>query len=136
MKAFVIILTVCIIGAYASTLTDTQKAKLREFKEACVTESGVDAAVVDNILKGGAITRDEKLDCFSSCVLKKIGIQREDGSIDVALAEKKASETNADVNKAKAVINKCKDLVGKNTCETGGSVFECFVKEKDFPVLD
>ncbi|OXU29508.1 hypothetical protein TSAR_003820 [Trichomalopsis sarcophagae] len=136
MKTFAIVLTLCIVGAYASTLKDDQKAKLREYKESCITETGADKAVIDGIIKGGPINRDEKLDCFSACMLKKIGIMRPDGSIDVESARAKAATTNVDVAKANEVIDKCKDLKGKDTCETGGSVFGCFITNKDFPVLN
>ncbi|CAB0029033.1 unnamed protein product [Trichogramma brassicae] len=94
-----------------STLKDEQKAKLREFKEGCIKESGVDAAVVDGIVKGGPITRGDKIDCFSACMLKKIGIMKPDGAIDVEAARGKVKTTNADPDKANKVIDACKDLV-------------------------
>ncbi len=136
MKTFAIVLTVCIVGSYAATLKDDQKSKLGEYKESCITETGADKAMIDSIIKGGPISHDEKLDCFSACMLKKIGIMRPDGSIDVEAARTKAATTNVDIAKANKVIDTCKDLTGKDTCETGGKVFGCFITNKDFPVLD
>nr|WNA16301.1 odorant binding protein 2C [Quadrastichus mendeli] len=136
MKCFVIVLAVCVAGAYAATLNDEQKATLKGFKEGCITESGVSADTVNAIIKGGEIKREEKLDCFSACMLKKIGIMRADGTIDVEASRAKVKTTNVDVAKADKIIDKCKDLIGKDTCETGGNVFACFVQGKDFPVLD
>ncbi|XP_058793661.1 general odorant-binding protein 56a-like [Phymastichus coffea] len=136
MKCFTIVLAVCLAGAYAATLNDEQKARLKGFKEGCITETGVSADVVNSIIKGGEIKREKSLDCFSACMLKKIGIMRDDGSIDVETARTKSRTTNVDVAKADKVIDKCKDLVGKDTCETGGNVFACFIVSKDFPVLD
>nr|ANG08501.1 odorant-binding protein 11 [Trichogramma dendrolimi] len=136
MKTALVFLAVCLAVTFASTLKDEQKAKLREFKEGCIKESGVDAAVVDGIVKGGPITRGDKIDCFSACMLKKIGIMKPDGTIDVEAARGKVKTTNADPDKANKVIDACKDLVGKDACETGGNVFSCFITKKDFPVLD
>nr|QGW50298.1 odorant-binding protein 2 [Chouioia cunea] len=136
MKCFAIVLALCVVGAYAATLSDEQKAKLKGFKEACITESGVNADLVNSIIKGGEIKRDKNLDCFSACMLKKIGIMRDDGTIDVETTRAKARTTSVDVAKADKIIDKCKELVGKDACETGGNVFGCFILGKDFPVLD
>nr|QDJ95979.1 odorant-binding protein 36 [Encarsia formosa] len=126
------VLVVCSIAklSQASTLANEQKAKLREYKELCIAESGVDTALLDSIKNGGAVTRDTKLDCFSSCLLQKIGVQRADGTIDRDRVIEKAKTSNADLAKVNDVIEKCKGLGGKDACEIGGNVLGCFIKEK------
>nr|QDJ95954.1 odorant-binding protein 11 [Encarsia formosa] len=137
MKIIFFFSTVCIATCcQAATLSDDSKSQLKDNKEACIVESGVDAAVVDAITSGGPIPRETKLDCFSSCFLKKTGFQRADGAIDPDVVIEKAKTTNADISKVYAVIAKCKDFVGKDACETGGNVLSCFIQEKTFPVLD
>nr|QDJ95960.1 odorant-binding protein 17 [Encarsia formosa] len=137
MKAFVLALVLCIATiCQASTLTEEQKLGLKKIKEECIQASGVDAAVVEAIKGGGAITRDAKLDHFSSCFLQKLGVQREDGTINKEAILEKAKATQVDPAKLNEVLKKCEGLGGKDAHEIGANVFECFIKEKDFKVLD
>ncbi|XP_014206340.1 general odorant-binding protein 56d-like [Copidosoma floridanum] len=136
MKVLFAFLVICIVGAFCATLTDEQKQKLKGYKEACIAETGVDKAVIDAIGKGGPIKRDSKLDCYAACLLKKSGVMKEDGTLDIEAVRTKAATINADQEKVKKVIDKCKDLSGKDTCEKGGNILTCFFENKDIPILD
>ncbi|XP_076175217.1 uncharacterized protein LOC143150651 [Ptiloglossa arizonensis] len=129
MKTVFVVIALCIVGALA--LTEEQKAKLTEFKGACITETGVDAQVVENAKNGNVDENDEKLACFSSCMLKKIGIMNQDGTVNEEVSRKRAP---AHITKEQIddVINKCKDTTGANDCDKAAKLVKCFKQNKSF----
>ncbi|XP_058797519.1 general odorant-binding protein 56a-like [Phymastichus coffea] len=128
MKSFIVVFAICIAGALAG-ITDEQKAKLREHKVACVAETGVTEEVIAKLKGGEPVVFDDKLNCFSACMLKRIGIMRPDGSIDEQVARAKIPK-DLPQDKVDQVIDACKVQVGKDTCETGGKVLSCLSKTK------
>nr|UEN71172.1 odorant-binding protein 7 [Gregopimpla kuwanae] len=134
MKSFAIVLAVCFISA-AYALTDAQKAKLKEHRDACITETGVDTAKVSNAKEGNYDDADEKLACFSACLLKKIGIMNADGTFNEEATRAKIPP-GIDAAKANEVINKCKTETGATDCETGRKLYKCYLQNKSFSVLD
>ncbi|XP_051169104.1 general odorant-binding protein 56d-like [Leptopilina boulardi] len=133
MKAFFAIFTLFFVGALAG-LTDEQKAKLAAYKAECIKESGVDPAVVQNAKEGKADESDTKLACFSSCLLKKIGIMNADGTINEEVARSKVPDS-VPKDKAEEIINECKTMKGANDCETGLKVMKCYMEKKTFSIL-
>ncbi|XP_017878110.1 general odorant-binding protein 56d-like [Ceratina calcarata] len=132
MKTIAVVLAICFVGAMA--LTDEQKAKLAEHKAVCITETGVDAQVVENAKNGNWADGDEKLECFSACMLKRIGIMRPDGSISEEVTRQKAP-TDIPKEKIDDVINKCKGTTGANDCKKAANLAKCFIENKSFNVL-
>nr|ALS31053.1 odorant-binding protein [Phenacoccus solenopsis] len=128
MKYLIAICALCFVSCI-SALTDEQKAKLKSYKEGCIYESGLNPAVIEQIKKGGSVPFDDKLNCFSACLLKRLAIMKPDGSIDEAVARAKIPK-EVPQNKANQVINICKSQVGRTQCETGGKVLGCLLKTK------
>nr|WJN66526.1 odorant-binding protein 2 [Leptocybe invasa] len=129
MKFFVIVFAICVTGALATGITDEQKSKLKDHKVACVAETGVTEDVIEKLKKGEAVVLDDKLNCFSACLLKRIGIMRADGSIDEKVARAKIPK-DLPQDTVDKVVNSCKVQVGKDSCETGGKVLVCLAKTK------
>nr|QGW50304.1 odorant-binding protein 9 [Chouioia cunea] len=134
MKSFVIVFALCIAGAFAG-LTDQQIVKLREYKIGCLAETGVSEDVVNKLKVGEAVVFDEKLNCFSACILKKVGIMRPDGSIDEQVARDKLPK-DWPQDKVDHVVNACKVQVGKDSCETGGKVLGCLAKTRAIALVN
>ncbi|XP_076758405.1 general odorant-binding protein 56d-like [Xylocopa sonorina] len=132
MKTIIVVFAFCLVGALA--LTEEQKTKLTEYKNSCITETSVDTQVVDNAKNGNYAKDDEKLGCFTACMLKKIGIMNPDGSVNFDVARKKAP---SDINKDQVedVISKCKDSTGSNECQTASKLAQCFLEKKSFNLL-
>ncbi|XP_003708550.1 general odorant-binding protein 56d-like [Megachile rotundata] len=133
MKTVAVIFAFCLVGALA--LTEEQKAKLTQHKNACITETGVDAQVVENAKTGNFAEDDEKLACFASCMLKKIGVMNADGTINVEVARQRAPST-VPQEQVESVINKCKDTTGPNDCKKASNLVKCFKDNKSFNVLN
>lgn len=132
MKAIVIVLAISFV-AVLGELTDEQKAKLREHKESCISETGVDPTVVENAKKGEVVENDEKLACFATCLLKKVGIMTADGDIDWEVARAKLPES-VPQEQADQIHNACKDITGTG-CEKGHNLMKCFMEHKHFHLL-
>ncbi|XP_078053043.1 general odorant-binding protein 56a-like [Augochlora pura] len=133
MKTVLVVFALCFVSALA--LTDEQKAKLVQYKNDCIADTGVDAKVVDDAKAGNFNVDDEKLACFSSCMLKKIGIMNADGSINEETARKKAP-AGVTQEQIDDVINKCKDITGPNDCKKAANLVKCFKDNKSFSVLN
>ncbi|OXU29502.1 hypothetical protein TSAR_003814 [Trichomalopsis sarcophagae] len=133
MKYFAVIFAFCFVGAMAA-LTEEQKAKLKEYKYACITETGVSEDVIESVKKGEQVAFDEKLNCFSACMLKKVGIMNADGTMNEEVARAKVPQ-DLPKDKVDQVINTCKAGVGKDSCETGGKVLTCLMKTKAVSIL-
>ncbi|XP_025996520.1 general odorant-binding protein 56d [Solenopsis invicta] len=132
MKAIIIVLAISFV-AVLGQLTDEQKAKLRTYKESCINESGVDTTILENAKKGEVAESDEKLACFSTCLLKKIGIMNADEDINWEVARAKLPP-GVPQEQADQIYNACKDITGTG-CEKGGKVFKCFLDNKHFHLL-
>ncbi|KAK2575296.1 hypothetical protein KPH14_008145 [Odynerus spinipes] len=133
MKFFVAFAFAFLVGALA--LTDEQKAKLKAYKESCVTETGVDPVVVENAKNGNIVEGDEKLACFAACIMKKIGVLSPEGNIDEEVLRSKVPD---DIPKEQVdeVFEKCKSVDGASVCEKGGKLMKCFLENKKFTVLN
>ncbi|XP_029677834.1 general odorant-binding protein 56d-like, partial [Formica exsecta] len=114
-------------------ITDEQKAKLRQYKESCINESGVDPTVVENAKKGEIAEGDEKLACFSTCLLKKIGIINANGDIDWEVARAKVP-SGVPQEQTDRIYNNCQNVAGEG-CAKGANLLKCFVENKSFSVL-
>ncbi|XP_031843085.1 general odorant-binding protein 56d-like [Nomia melanderi] len=133
MKAILLVAALCFVSALA--LTDEQRAKLSEYKKSCVAESGVDIKTVEDAKAGNIPESDEKLACFASCMLKKIGIMNQDGSINEEVARQKVA-TTVPQDQAEELIGKCKDTTGANDCDKAFKLVKCLKTNKSFAVLN
>ncbi|XP_032691012.1 general odorant-binding protein 83a-like [Odontomachus brunneus] len=132
MKVIVVVLAVCFAAALGE-LTDEQKEKLKTYKESCISETGVDPNVVKNAKEGMIDESDEKLACFATCLLKKMGMMKENGDIDIDAVRSKIP-SNIPQEEADRVINICKDITGTG-CWKGGNIMKCVLQNKKVPLV-
>ncbi|EFN84434.1 General odorant-binding protein 56d [Harpegnathos saltator] len=101
--------TVSNILLLAGQLTEEQKAKLKDYKESCISETGVDRDVVKNAKEGVIDENNEKLACFATCLLKKTGVMKENGDIDIDVVRSKMPPgiSQEDVDD---LIQKCQNI--------------------------
>ncbi|KAL2730854.1 signal recognition particle subunit SRP72-like isoform X1 [Vespula squamosa] len=116
MKFIVVFTFALIVGTLG--LTDEQKAKLKEYKESCITESGVDPATVENAKNGNIPEGDEKLSCFAACFVKKMGIFSPEGDLNEEILRARLQDSLPE-DKVEEVFQKCKTIDGATTCQKG-----------------
>lgn len=113
-----------------SELSPEQLKQWHDIKEACITESGVSREFVEEAEKGVLII-DEKLACFGACAMKKIGLMREDGSIDID-----AGIANIPIafnkERAEEALRKCAKLDNSNLCMKAGIIIKCLMDQKKY----
>ena len=129
MKTFALIVALCVSGALAD-ITSEQVTRLLRYKDECMGEIGIDDEIIEKAMKEGtSYHREVKLECFMACILKKVGIMNEDGSINVDAAKEHAS---ASVPKSAVheSIKKCKDAVGANDCEKAANFVDCLMEKQ------
>ncbi|KAH0950003.1 Obp7 [Eciton burchellii] len=123
-----ILLAVLAVLAFVATLdgfklTDEQRSKLKSYKESCIAETGIDPSVIDDAKHGQFHENDEKLGCFVTCMLKKIGIMDADGNVDWEVARSKlppdVSQDDFD-----HVFDRCKDIAGDG-CKKAANLLKC-----------
>ncbi|XP_015434872.1 PREDICTED: general odorant-binding protein 56d-like [Dufourea novaeangliae] len=134
MKAIFVVAALCFVAVQSAVLSDEQKAKLAAHKTHCLAETGVDAQTVEDAKNGNVAENDEKLACFGSCMLKRIGIMNQDGSVNEEITRKRVP---ASVPKEQVddLINKCKDTTGANDCDKAAKLIKCFKENKQFTLL-
>ncbi|XP_043266036.1 general odorant-binding protein 56h-like [Colletes gigas] len=133
MKTIVVVVALCIVGAMA--LTEEQEAQLGEFKTVCMEESNVERQVVEDLKKGIVDENNEKGACFVACMLKKMGIMNQDGSLNEEVVKKRAP-TDVTKERVEEIFNKCKDITGTNDCNKAAKLVACYKKNKSLNLLD
>ncbi|KAG7200593.1 hypothetical protein KM043_001152 [Ampulex compressa] len=133
MKTIAVVFALCVVGALAG-ITEEQRTKLKAYKDSCIAETGVNPTAVENIKRGQLAQDDEKVACFATCMLKKIGILNPDASINEEVARAKLPAT-VPQGEAEAVFANCRNIGGANACEKGGNLLKCFMENKRFSVL-
>ena len=128
MKSIALILALCVSGAVASVTSD-QVLKLLRYKEECMGETGsTDEMIGKAIQEGTNFQKEAKLGCFIACILKKLGIMNEDGSIDVPAAEEQVT-LNIPKDEVHNMIIKCTNTGGADVCEKAAYFADCLVDE-------
>ncbi|XP_057336175.1 general odorant-binding protein 69a-like [Microplitis mediator] len=129
MKIFAIVFAVCVVGAQAE-LTVEQLAKLREHSTACITETLVDDANVDAAMHHNIWRMDDpKLRCYFFCLLKKLKVMNEDGTLNEEITRQRLANLFP-ADRIDGVITKCKDMKGADTCETAIMMAKCHADER------
>ncbi|XP_047365464.1 general odorant-binding protein 56d-like [Vespa velutina] len=132
MKFIVAFTFALIVGTLG--LDDQQKAKLKEYKESCITESGVDPAIVENAKNGNVSEGDEKLSCFAACFVKKLGIFNSEGNINEEVLRSRLYDSLPE-DKVEEIFQKCKNINGDTLCQKGGNLMKCFLDNKKLALL-
>lgn len=94
----------------------------------CLTEAGVTAEAVKKLSEGDYTSKDEKIKCFTKCVLHKAGFVNEKGELQEKETIEKLS-AGADKVKITALVGKCK-VTGTDGCDNAYKMHECFKKAK------
>ncbi|XP_053976064.1 general odorant-binding protein 56d-like isoform X1 [Hylaeus volcanicus] len=145
MKTVAVVFVLFVASALAE-LTEQQKSDLSKFADDCMTEIGIESESIKKMIIGQEPEKNGKFNCYMSCVLKKIGIIQEDGSINVDVVRQEAP---ADIPKEaiEDLISKCKDTTlnemkstiitaGADDCEKAGNLIKCFVENKTFNLFN
>ncbi|XP_001601290.2 general odorant-binding protein 56a [Nasonia vitripennis] len=132
------VLTICSIFAGSKAdLTEDQRKILQPLKDECFQETGLDAVTLEKFKKEalqkfkttGEVSNDEKVNCFSACMFKKIGFMSEEGKFEEDTVRALMSENFPPETLDKAIEN-CKNEVGKDHCETAAKLIVCFMNNK------
>ncbi|XP_063986206.1 uncharacterized protein LOC135167193 [Diachasmimorpha longicaudata] len=134
MKVFVVILSTCLIGALAQELTEAQKQKVRENRDACITETGADREEVNKANKG-EWADNAKIRCFTLCMLKKWGMMNDAGVLDEAAARQKMG-LQMKPEKVEEIMTKCKYLKGDTACDTAYMMMKCYTDNRAVTLFD
>lgn len=105
-------------------LSDEQKQRIQKYRQECISETQVNPELIDKADKGD-FTDDKNLKCFAKCFYKKAGFVNDKGELLLDVIKSKIPG-DVDREKALAVIDKCKDRVGADTCETVFLVHKCY----------
>ncbi|XP_012061112.1 PREDICTED: general odorant-binding protein 69a-like [Atta cephalotes] len=125
MKTIVILLAVSF--AVLSEFTEADHAEREQNKQECIDESGVDPDVLEKAKKGELDDNDEKLACFDTCILKKFGVMKEDGEIDLDKIREHMLKRNKSEEQINKTINECGNVDGEG-CQKGRNLMKCFMR--------
>lgn len=103
---------------------DDRRDKIKQFRNDCIAETKVDPVLIDRADNGDFVD-DAKLQCFSKCFYQKAGFVAENGDLLLDVIKERIPK-EADREKALAIIDKCKDLKGADSCETVYLVHKCY----------
>nr|ANT46040.1 odorant-binding protein 11 [Microplitis mediator] len=130
MKIFAVIFAICIVYAVAiGNLTEEERVELDRLANICVNETGFYEGHNSDDPAKNWISYGFKLQCYFSCMLKKMNIMNEDGTLNEEMIRKKIGD-EVPADKIDAVITKCKDLKGANKCETATMIMKCYSDER------
>lgn len=98
---------------------------LDELSDECAKETHVPLDFIHQAEKG-TVTEDKT--CYSMCLFKKAGFINDDGELqlDIVKEQVPAVEKEEDRPSSIASIEKCKDLKGKDLCETCFLIHRCY----------
>ncbi|XP_018372036.1 PREDICTED: general odorant-binding protein 56a-like [Trachymyrmex cornetzi] len=124
MKTIVILLAVSLV-AVLGDMTEEDRAKKEQMKEECIEESGVDRAVLKKAKEGEPDENDEKLACFGTCILKKMGTLKENGEVDWERVREHMLKHNKSEEEINKLRTECENVDGEG-CQKGKNLFKCF----------
>ncbi|KAL3282926.1 hypothetical protein HHI36_006084 [Cryptolaemus montrouzieri] len=108
------------------SLDDDMQELINNLHNTCVGEIGVDEALITNAQKG-EFADDDKLKCYSKCLLDQMAIADENGIVDpdAALAIL-PSDMQSEAGPA---VRKCTTMRGSTPCDTVFIMMKCWYKE-------
>ncbi|KAJ1528312.1 hypothetical protein ONE63_006734 [Megalurothrips usitatus] len=116
------LLAVCGLASAGVELTEDQKQLMGQLREACMGETGVDAAALDGCLSGN-FPDDPKLKCYMKCVYQQMTVMDDDGMVD---ADMMLTMLPEDIQpKAEGILNACKDVHGADACDNAMLFNKC-----------
>lgn len=115
-----------------SELTPEEFAQWTDIKEKCIVESGVAREVLAQAEKG-VLMVDEKLACFGACAMKKIGLMKEDGTVDLDVGISKIPKA-FHKGRAEEILRKCGKLNSGDVCVKAAIIIKCLMDHKKYVV--
>ncbi|XP_044752763.1 general odorant-binding protein 83a-like isoform X2 [Coccinella septempunctata] len=107
-------------------LDEEMQDLINNLHNTCVGEVGVDEGLITKA-QNGDFAEDEKLMCYSKCLLDQMAIVDEEGVVDPEAA---LAVLPADMQaEAGPAVRKCSKLRGSNPCNTVFEVMKCWYKE-------
>ncbi|GJQ86830.1 putative insect pheromone/odorant binding protein [Trypoxylus dichotomus] len=107
-----------------SQVNSNDVEKIKEISKECIKTVGVDVALVRRI-KDGDIADDPKVKEFISCVLKKLGMQGDDGSFNNDVIKSKMPKGLSETEK-QDIMDNCLTLKGSSADDTAWKVYKCY----------
>nr|UXE42853.1 odorant binding protein [Hippodamia variegata] len=114
------------IISYVSCMDDDMQDLINNLHNTCVDEIGVDEALITKA-QNGDFAEDQKLMCYSKCLLDQMAIVDEQGIVDPEAA---LAVLPADMQaEAGPAVRKCSKLRGSSPCNNVFEVMKCWYKE-------
>ncbi|XP_033191232.1 general odorant-binding protein 56h-like [Bombus vosnesenskii] len=126
MKILAIVFAFCFVGTLA--FSNSIKAKVERFRASCITETSIDPKLIQGAKEGIISKADERLGCYTYCMLRKKGIVEENGRLWVNIAKRQLITYGADALMADEMVNKCKNIAGGNECKQASNLIQCFLE--------
>ncbi|XP_034944489.1 general odorant-binding protein 56a-like [Chelonus insularis] len=130
MKVLALIFALCFVGVF-SELTEKKLAQLRGYRQECIEQTKVDETMIDKAKEGEWMEDDSNLQCYFSCMMKKIKVLNADGTLNEEKARKRMLNDLPE-DKIEGVMMKCKDMKGDTDCTTAMKLMKCYATEKAF----
>ncbi|XP_075166919.1 general odorant-binding protein 56a-like [Haematobia irritans] len=131
MKAFITLVTVClIVGSLASPvdLNEEQKAKAKEFFDECAKQENISEEEASKLRTKDYTNPSKNLKCFGTCFFEKVGTLKNDEIQEDVVLEKLAPLIGEE--KTKKALDKCRGIKGEDRCDTGFQIYQCFETAK------
>ena len=109
-------------------LSDEQKAVAKKHGEECITQVELGEEDVKKLKAKDFSNASQNLKCFANCFFEKVGTMKDGAVVEDVALEKLTLVVGAD--KAKSVLDKCKDLKGAEQCETAYKIQQCFEEHR------
>ncbi|XP_029047644.1 general odorant-binding protein 19d [Osmia bicornis bicornis] len=126
MKTIFILLTVHLTCSWAWLSSEDQE-QIKKFSANCSVELGTTIGELQLALVGESHASEDKLKCFAACLLKKMDIMNEDGTINKEVIKSKAPKDMPE-KEIEEIIQKCTNTGGKDDCEKAGNFLKCAIK--------
>ncbi|XP_060825717.1 uncharacterized protein LOC132912325 [Bombus pascuorum] len=130
MKTLVVVFAFCLVGALA--LSDLRKAQLARFRTSCAIETSINLQLIEDVKRQTIPMNDERLGCFTYCILRKMGIVEENGNLWIKnnVARHQLIVWGSPWNTANKLVRKCQNITGANECKKASNLVGCFMKNK------
>ncbi|RZB39330.1 PBP GOBP domain containing protein [Asbolus verrucosus] len=125
MKVVTAVFLLLLAGFTTQQSSDQERIeKIRRYRQECITETNANPELIDRADNGDFVD-DANLKCFSKCFYQKAGFVTDKGELILDVIKAKIPK-ETDREKALAIIDKCKDLKGADSCETVYLVHKCY----------